>query len=152
MSKKRNGKIIIEDLYLDDDTSIEDYVAANGGGIPDYSTDEQDTGAVWVDGTTPIYQKTINVGDLTGGSSKDVAHGITGLARVVGIEGGMEDGQAGASQVFYPLPFASPSANISVQIQLTATQIKVFAGSYWNRAGGGTELNSAYVTVRYLKS
>lgn len=153
MAERKRGKFIAEDLYLDDDTSIEDQISTQisneaAAGV-DYSTDEQDTGQVWIDGTTPVYQKTISIGNLTGGTPKNTAHGITGLLRIVGHEGGMEDGDASN---LYPIPFASPSANISVQVQFDATNIQVTAGSFWNRSGNATSLNNVYITVKYLKS
>ena len=154
MAERKKGKFIVPDLYVDDDTSIEDQISAQisseaAAGL-NWTTSEQDTGLTYAGDA--VYQKTVVVGDLTGGVSKDVAHGITGLKRIIRFEGGMEDGQAGASQVFYPLPFASPSANIGVQIQATATEVKLFAGSYWNRSTGDRELNAAVVTLLYTKA
>lgn len=151
MSERKKGKFVVEDLYVDDDTTIEAKISAQiaseaVSGV-DYSTDEQDTGQVWTDGTTPVYQKTIVVGNLSGATT--AAHGITGLTRIVGLEGGMEDGDASN---FYPLPFASGAANIGVQIKVDATNIEIAPGSYWNRSSNATSLNAAVVTIRYLKA
>lgn len=48
----------------------------------DYSTTEQDTGVKWIDGTE-VYQKTISIGALPNNTTKNVAHGVTDIDRVI---------------------------------------------------------------------
>lgn len=51
-----------------------------------YSTSETNTGFTWIDGKT-IYKKTYTLGAFPNNSTKNVAHGITGLNEVVKFEG-----------------------------------------------------------------
>jgi hypothetical protein len=124
---------------------------AGGGGGTGWSTDEVDTGLTWID-DRPVYKKTIDCGDLTGGSNKATAHGISNFEGLVGIEGGMEDTRTGNDKTYYPIPFASPSANIGVQVQVTPVNVNVFAGSYWNRSTAATTLNNCIITLYYVKT
>ena len=56
-----------------------------GGAALDYLTSEQNTGSVWLDGS-PVYVKTISLGNLTGPNSvKQIPHAIHGLTRVVDV-------------------------------------------------------------------
>jgi hypothetical protein len=51
---------------------------------PRYATGvEIDTGQIWVDGKT-IFRRVINFGALPNGTTKSVAHGITGLDLITG--------------------------------------------------------------------
>ena len=123
-----------------------------GGGLADFTADEADTGGTWTDGK-PIYQKTVAItGTLTGGATNSTAHGISDLGTVVQVFGGCNDGEAGASKDWYPLPLVSGSANVGVQVQLTSVNINITPGSFWNRSTGGTELNDAHITIRYTKT
>jgi hypothetical protein len=57
----------------------------------DFTTSEVNTGFTWVDGKT-IYKKTINMGSLPNNTQKNVAHGITGITKVLSIEGSYTNG------------------------------------------------------------
>lgn len=56
-----------------------------------YSTTEKQLPFTWVDGK-PIYRKTVNCGALPNNTTKDVAHGISGLATVVNLYGSFTNG------------------------------------------------------------
>jgi len=55
--------------------------SGGGGNLLVYSTSEYLTGKTWIDGR-PIYGKVLNFGALPNNSSKQFAHGITGMDRL----------------------------------------------------------------------
>ena len=106
----------------------------------DYSTTEVDTGAKWVDGST-IYKKTINFGALPNATSKSVAHGITNLGVVVGMDGTASNG---TYRLF--LPYAAPTSADCIALDVNATNVNVATG--YNRSG----YTECYITLYYTKS
>lgn len=108
---------------------------------PDYSTSEVDTKVKWVDGKT-IYRKTVDIGALPNNSSKSVDHNIANLGRIIKHEGWALQVSDG---VELPLPYADISANGSVCIFVSSTDIRVVTGA--DRSGF-----SGYVTLYYTKS
>lgn len=72
---------------IDTDTLAESAVTADktdfGG---NYSTSEVSTGFTWTNGKT-IYKKSVDLGTYPNNTSKNVAHGITNLDKVIKIEG-----------------------------------------------------------------
>ncbi len=51
-----------------------------------YSTTEQKTGGVWIDGK-PIYRKVVNFGALLNTANKTVAHNIANIDKIVKMFG-----------------------------------------------------------------
>lgn len=103
-----------------------------------YSTTEQLIGK-WIDGTD-LFGKTIEIGALPNASSKNIAHGITDLSKVISI-----DGYAYTGTSFAPLPFISTTASNCVVVSVTTENIIIETGS--NRSGW-----SGYITLLYTKS
>lgn len=58
---------------------------ASSGGV-NYSTNEQDTGLTWLDGSK-IYQKTISVDNLDYGGTRSVNHGIENFGNIINVQG-----------------------------------------------------------------
>ncbi len=89
-----------------------------------YSTTEQNTGRLWIDGKT-IYRKVVNLGSLTNAVPKSVAHGITNISTVTSLTGIATDGT-----YFLPLPLARYN-NFASQIGLfmDTTNIIIEPGS-----------------------
>lgn len=118
------------------------YIAVYGGDpiILDYSANEINTGAKWIDGSA-IYKKTIATGTLPNSTSSFIAHNITGLSRVIKIEGYAYD-----SLIQMPLPFASPTATSSVSVACSSTDITLTTGT------DRTTFTESYVTLYYTKS
>lgn len=56
-----------------------------------YSTTEMKTGQQWIDGKE-IYRKVIDTGALPNATTKNVAHGIVGMTKILGIRGMASDG------------------------------------------------------------
>lgn len=84
----------------------------------DYSTTEQNTGRLWIDGKI-IYRKVINLGSLTNATPKSVAHGISNISTVTCLTGIATNGT-----YFLPLPLARYN-NFASQIGLFADTTNV---------------------------
>lgn len=110
--------------------------------IMNYSTSEIDTGATWIDGKH-IYRKTINFGNLPNNTTKNVAHGISGLSQLVKIDAIMN--RPGVNGGYYPLPFVSKaSVNDQIEISVSNTNVSIAANINWSTC-------TAFVTIYYTK-
>lgn len=108
----------------------------------DYSTSEVATKATWINGKT-IYKKTIAFGALPNTASKSVAHGITGLERVMRIETEAYEASGSFYYNFGHVNTASLANGISMYAD--ATNVSIVTGS--NRTGV-----SANITLYYTKT
>ena len=120
------------------------FVAVYGGDpiIMDYSTNEINTGAKWIDGSA-IYKKTVNFGTLPNTTDKTVNHGISNLGWVIKIEmiARRNDG------IFFPIPFASHHGSAN-SIDVTADSTSVVVATGMDRSN----LTESYITLYYTKS
>lgn len=107
--------------------------------VDSYSLDEVITSNKWIDGK-PIYKKTINFGALPNNTSKSVAHSISGIERVVKIEG-----NGFVTGYFYPLPYPATTSVSCISLYATDTNIVVGSGS------DRSSIN-AYITIYYTKT
>jgi hypothetical protein len=124
-------------------TALEFVAAPSGGGgglHKSFSTSEQATDRTWIGGET-IYQKTINVGTLPNTTTKNVAHGITGLAYVI-----LFTGWAMNATESIPIPFVNTRDINSVQVQSNSTNLRVTTGI------DRTAFTTCYVTMFYVKT
>jgi hypothetical protein len=106
----------------------------------DYSTTEQNTGRLWVDGKT-IYRKQINLGSLPNATPGSVAHGIANLNTVVSLTGFATNGT-----VFLPLPLARYN-NFASQIGLYADKTNIVV-----EPGNDRTAFTGYVIMEYTKT
>lgn len=106
----------------------------------DYSTTEQNTGRLWIDGRT-IYRKEIDLGSLTNTTPKSVAHGISNLSTVVNISGFATNGT-----VFLPLPLARYN-NFASQIGLYVDTTNIVV-----EPGNDRTAFTGYVIMEYTKT
>lgn len=106
----------------------------------DYSTTEQNTGRLWIDGKT-IYRKHVNLGSLTNTTPKNVAHGISNLSTVVSLTGFATNGT-----VFLPLPLARYN-NFASQIGLYMDTTNVVV-----EPGNDRTSYTGYVVIEYTKT
>lgn len=115
------------------------YVAVYGGDpiIMDYSTNEVNTGAKWIDGSA-IYKKTINTGALPNNGSKDALHNISRLGAIINLEGYATNGS-----VWLNLPAA---ASNPITAHATSTAIHITTTS------DRSSYTESYVTLYYTKS
>lgn len=104
-----------------------------------YSNTEKVIG-FWVD-NKPIYSQTINFGSLPNNGSKNVAHNISNIDKVVNYRG-----IAYSSSAFRTLPTCSPlNLTYNIDLYVDTTDIHIITGidrtSY-----------TSYVTIEYTKT
>lgn len=123
--------------------AADNYIGVYGGTpiILDYSTNEINTGAKWINGED-IYKKTVDLGYLPNATSKNVAHGITNFGIPIKLEG-MAITDAGSG---HPINISRPS-NLTLEIgaYVDNTNIVVMTGTDRRTWTG-------YVTVYYTKT
>lgn len=114
------------------------YIGVYGGDpiIMDYSINEVNTGAKWIDGSV-IYKKTINFGSLPNNTSKQVAHNIASLDRIIKIDGIMNDSN---DSHFWTIPYVA------------VNNIEVFSGNIQITTTLDLTSYTAYITLYYTKS
>lgn len=119
-----------------------EFIAVYGGDpiILDYSTNEVNTGAKWIDGSA-IYKKTINFGALPNNTSKTVAHSISSLGRVVKVEQSITNGGTGA----LVLSSGNQSGIDEFNLYVTGTNVGIWCSTDRSNC-------DAYITLYYTKS
>lgn len=122
-------------------------LAAFGGlatsALQNYSESEQDTGRKWI-GAETVYSKTVDTGALPNATSKNVAHGITGLDRLIHIIGAAKNTTSGDQ---LPLPYADDLDTFSVKVVVNATNI-ILECTVEDRSA----MNESYVTLLYTRT
>ena len=114
--------------------------AKNMGGYDKYSETEHEVGK-WIDGSV-LYEKTIDCGALPNVASKNVAHGISNLKRIVNYTG-YAYSTTNANSI--PIPFATNSVFARVNS----------SGTDYLAISTGSDLsayNETYITIRYTKT
>jgi hypothetical protein len=105
-----------------------------------YSDEEREVG-VWRDGK-PLYQKTINMGQLTsGGDEYSVAHNISNIEYVIDIQCVAKN----PSGNFYPVPIYRTGQTAGIMIGVSSSHI--FYRNNWTAMS-----NVCYCTVQYTKT
>ena len=112
-----------------------------GAGLPSYFTTETNTGMKWIDGK-PIYRKVVDFGALPNATTKNVAHNISNIDKIVKI-----DGITYSNYNYSPLPlvYNSSEAQYNTEIYVGGTYITM--KSTQNRSNV-----TAYVTIEYTKT
>lgn len=106
-----------------------------------YSTTEKVVGC-WTDGR-PIYQKSINTGQLPGSGNKTVAHGISNISKVINLFGSAFTTSGTAIGINMPRPSIT-TGTVEVTFQGDNLVIKV--------AQDMTGFADSYVTLQYTKT
>lgn len=124
------------------DGSITAVKTAFGG---NYTTTEVNTGFTWVDGKT-IYKKTVSVGPLPNATTKNVAHGITGIDNTIDLRGwGKETGTG--QMITLPYVIGTGTGGIGFQLDLVILGANIRLRSAENLSSYAT----AFVTIHYTK-
>lgn len=114
----------------------------NSGANTDvYSTVETLTNKVWIDGK-PIYRKVINFGALPNATTKNVAHGISGLTAVITYEGYSYNS---GTTTWLPLPYVGSVSGWVTEISVTSTDLTIKTGANLSAYA------STYVVMEYTK-
>ena len=101
-----------------------------------YSTSETDSGEKWIDGKT-IYKKTVNFGALPNNTTQNVNHGISGISRIVKMEG----------YAYCPqFTLFSSLSDSTIGLAATDVQIEITTTLNWS------QFTECYVTLYYTKS
>lgn len=124
---------------------------ARGGivGVTIYSTNEQPTGGIWIDGR-PVYRKTISLGAMPAGQSKEFSIGIPSgsLGDVVSICGMV---QPDGGDYWLPLPHVDTGSigtwGIKIEIANIKADAKISVGMGSSRA-----CERGFVTIEYTKN
>lgn len=126
-------------------------IRARGGiqGVTIYSTDEQPTGGVWIDGR-PIYRKSFSIGAMAAGASQEISMGIApgSLGDIVSIRGSAK--LAGADY-WNVLPHVDIGAINTWGIKLeiaNASSVPMVSVSM----GSGRSIERGYVHAEYTKN
>lgn len=108
--------------------------------MTNYSTVEQDTGFTWIDGRA-IYKKTFS--DTTGsnnGSTKTIAHSISGFASLIKAEGTVLNGTQ-----YWQIPTSFGSEGWAA---IRADSTNIYLNVYGNSLAG----KSCNITLYYTKT
>ena len=108
-----------------------------------FSTDEIETGEVWIDGEK-IYRKTVHVGKVVSGKQSVANHGISNIKEIwIDLSNSFLKAENGNTYVIPRVSYLG--LNQSVEAIATKTQIILNPGSDAN-------FDDCYVTIRYTKS
>ena len=130
---------------IDIDGTTQDIYAPSGGGSSlNYSTTEQVVGT-WIDGK-PLYQITVNTGQLPNATSKNVAHGVSAIEKVVYFEGYAKRTD---DAWFEPLPRILVGNDAKALVSVRVSTANVTLATQTNLA---SVYNESYVTFRYTKT
>ena len=112
-----------------------------------YSSAERDTGRKWIDGT-PIYRKVISATGAMATGLTNYAHGITGLSRLISLEGFAirDDG----SEQQTSLPYPSAQTDVSIVTICDDTNVASGVGVFWT--GAGNTLSDPIFVLEYTKT
>ena len=114
-------------------------------GVPavHYSENEHVVGT-WIDGTTSIYEKTVDLGQLPNNSSKQVAHNISNFQRLISCSGAAYKSSTGDN---INIPFVHRNyINNQIQVAVNATYITIFT------AADQSGYDYSHLTIRYTKA
>lgn len=132
----------LPDSKLNDDVMycIKDVGGADSFPPLIYSDEEREIG-VWRDGK-PLYQKTINFGNLPNAEGKDVAHGISNLDRIVAYSAVTKNSDG---TTYLPMPRVSDQSQYINDIYFTNEYIHIH--SMTDRS-----THNVFVTLQYTKT
>lgn len=121
-------------------STIYNVPTGGGGSGHTYSETEQIVGT-WIDGKT-VFEKTIDCGYLPNNSSKNVAHGITNLSKIISWGGGIITD----SGAYTPIPYIHGDG-LQYSVSVLATSTDITLSTKTNRTTW-----YAYITIRYTKT
>lgn len=101
-----------------------------------YSTSETDSGEKWIDGKT-IYKKTVDFGALPNNTTQSVNHGISGISRIIKMEG----------YAYCPqFTLFSSLSDTTIGLKATDEQVEITTTLNWS------QFTECYVTLYYTKT
>ena len=109
-----------------------------------YSTSEAEVG-VWTDGK-PLYQKTISFGALPNNTTKNVAHGISNIDRVIHAYGAGYINNESKTQLLIPLVYDDVNKVYNSRLQVDNTNVTITVSA------DRSNILDVYITVLYTKT
>ena len=119
-------------------------VLSNANMPLNYSTTEQNTGRKWIDGKD-IYFKVVELGALPNATTKNVAHGITGISEWVKIEG-TANNATNTSGISIPLVYDGNNATNNTRIAVNDTNVVLETDT------DRSSFNKCYAILYYTKA
>lgn len=113
----------------------------NLNNLRNYSSSETAIGQ-WIDGKT-IYRKVINFGNLPNATTKQIAHNISNLGRIIKISGMAFNANTNTS---IPLPYVSNTVTQNVQLYVTSTNVVMTTGFNFSI------YTTSYIIIEYVKN
>lgn len=113
---------------------------SGGSSGNDYTTNEVKIGTFL---GADLYRKTIDTGAMPNTTTKQVAHGISGLNFIRSISGAAKNPDY---SYFAPLPYVQPDDTYQISIYVDATNINIMSTS--NMSG----YSQSYITLEYTKT
>lgn len=122
-------------------SSFANAISGISGGSHTYSETEQEVGT-WIDGS-PVYEKVVDLGALPNNTTKNVAHGISNLGRVIQAELTADNGSN-----WITIPYATTNnTDLKYQLGFFITDTNIAIKSEWDRS-----TFSGYAILRYTKA
>lgn len=120
------------------------YTPGGGGGLPTLPLNTEVESGRKVYGEDTFLKALEFIGSLTVSVGKDIAHGVTGLDRLVEIYG-----TCVTSTQLIPIPFGTPFSSFGIQISGDATNVTIVPGASWT---GGSTLTNPRIIIEYTKT
>lgn len=114
-------------------------IKSSGGGVI-YSTDEYDTGKIWIDGKK-IYGK---VFVTTGLPNVNIPFEETNFDRIISLTGGTDATVTGQGYFFRPLPMVDSNPANNLRMDYTTGNIRILGTGVWGDY-------TVYVIIEYTK-
>lgn len=124
------------------------YLPLNGGrAFENVTTSEQLSGRT-VDGTASYVKLIKSAGSLTAGAANNIAHGITGMTRLISMQISVRD----QTPQCIPIPNGIASFNATnrwgLSGHVTSTDVVLNVGAKWAATNA---LDTVYIVLEYLK-
>lgn len=115
-----------------------------------FSSDEIDTGGVWMDGS-PIYRKTVTFGTISAGGMKSVSLGLGAtFGQLIRLWGAAT---LSGDAYQYPLPYTYQTGNYTVSLEIgqatTDPVVTIRNGVQGNSSGSA--IKEGFAVVEYTK-
>lgn len=117
-----------------------------GAGLPDLPLNTEVESGRQLYGEDTFFKAVEFVGNVPASTTKTMAHGVTGLKRVLRFWGAITDDDGD----HHELSFGTPFSAFGIQLQADATNVTIITGSGWT--GAGNLLKDPRIVIEYTKT
>ncbi len=117
-----------------------------GAGLPDLPLNTEVESGRKIYGEDTFFKALEFVGNVPASTTQDIAHGVTGLKRVVRFGGVITDDDGD----HFDLSFGTSASAFGIQLQADATNVTILTGSGWT--GAGNLLKDPRIVIEYTKT